>query len=89
MALAASTETSLSVAGVVYSILFLDWLAMLAAHIIVRWLGPLLLLLGVVLGVTQVALGLQLMMGGISGLIGQGAFTGPEIDRLSSTGTLR
>jgi multiple antibiotic resistance protein len=77
MALAPDTETSLLVAGVVYFILFLDWLAMLAAHVLVRWLGPLLLLLGVILGVTQVALGLQLMIAGISGLISQGAFTGP------------
>jgi multiple antibiotic resistance protein len=76
MALAPDTNTSLLVAGIVYFILFLDWLAMLAAHVIVRWLGPLLLLVGVVLGVTQVALGLQLMLGGISGLIAQGAFAG-------------
>jgi hypothetical protein len=33
--------------------------------------------LGVVLGVTQVALGLQLMLGGMSGLIAQGVFTAP------------
>ena len=39
------------------------------------WFGPLLLLLGVVLGVNQVALGIQLILGGISGLIEQGAFT--------------
>jgi len=45
---------------------------MLAAHIVVRWFSPLLLLLGVVLGVIQVALGLQLMLGGIEGLIAQG-----------------
>ena len=63
--------------GVVYFILFLDWLAMLAAHIIVRWFSPLLLLLGVVLGVIQVALGLQLMLGGMEGLIAQGVFTAP------------
>jgi multiple antibiotic resistance protein len=66
------------VAGTVFFILFLDWLAMLTAHIIVRWLGPLLLLFGVVLGVTQVALGIQLMIGGISGLIAQGAFAAPS-----------
>ena len=65
------------VVGVVYSILFLDWLAMLVAHIVVRWFSPLLLLLGVVLGVTQVALGLQLMLGGMEGLIAQGVFTAP------------
>jgi len=78
MALAPTTQIRLMVAGVVFFILFLDWLAMLAAHIIVRWLGPLLLLLGVVLGVNQVALGLQLMIGGISGLIAQGAFMIPS-----------
>ena len=59
--------------GVVYFILFLDWLAMLAAHIVVRWFSPLLLLLGVI----QVALGLQLMLGGMEGLIAQGVFTAP------------
>ena len=48
---------------------------MLVAHIVVRWFSPLLLLVGVVLGVTQVALGLQLMLGGMSGLIAQGVFT--------------
>jgi multiple antibiotic resistance protein len=78
MALARTTQTKLTVAGAVFFILFLDWLAMLAAHVIVRWLGPVLLLLGVVLGVNQVALGLQLMIGGISGLIEQGAFTAPS-----------
>jgi multiple antibiotic resistance protein len=75
--LAPTTEIALMVAAAVYSILFLDWLAMLGAHQIVRWFGPLLLLLGVVLGVNQVALGLQLVLGGISGLIEQGAFAAP------------
>ena len=65
------------VVGVVYSILFLDWLAMLVAHIVVRWFSPLLLLLGVILGVNQVALGLQLMLGGMEGLVAQGVFTTP------------
>ena len=75
--LAPTLEIALMVAAAVYSILFLDWLAMLGAHHIVRWFGPLLLLLGVVLGVNQVALGLQLVLGGISGLIEQGAFAAP------------
>jgi multiple antibiotic resistance protein len=75
--LAPTIEIGLMVAGAVYVILFLDWLAMLGAHLIVRWFGPLLLLLGVVLGVNQVALGLQLVLGGISGLIEQGAFAAP------------
>ena len=77
MALAPTTEIRLMLAGVVYFILFLDWLAMLGAHIVVRWFSPLLLLIGVVLGVNQVALGIQLMLGGISGLIAQGVFTAP------------
>jgi hypothetical protein len=51
---------------------------MLVAHIIVRWLSPLLLLLGVILGVNQVALGLHLMLGGMEGLIAQGVFTAPR-----------
>jgi multiple antibiotic resistance protein len=71
MALAPTTEIRLMLAGVVYFILFLDWLAMLGAHIVVRWFSLLLLLIGVVLGVNQVALGTQLMLGGISGLIAQ------------------
>jgi multiple antibiotic resistance protein len=77
IALAPTTEIRLMVAGVVYFILLLDWFAMLVAHIVVLWFSPLLLLLGVVLGVTQVALGLQLMLGGMSGLIAQGVFTTP------------
>ena len=76
-ALAPTTEIRLMVVGVVYSILFLDWLAMLVAHIVVRWFSPLLLLLGVILGVNQVALGLQLMLGGMEGLVAQGVFTTP------------
>jgi small neutral amino acid transporter SnatA (MarC family) len=67
------------VAGVVYFILFLDWLAMFVAHIVVRWFDPLLLLLGVILGVNQVALGLQLMLDGMEGLIAQGVFAAREI----------
>jgi len=75
--LAPTVEISLMLTGVVYFILFLDWLAMLTAHIIVRWLGPLLMLFGVILGVTQVALGLQLILAGLSGLIAQGDFAAP------------
>ena len=78
IALAPTTEIRLMMAGVVYFILFLDWLAMLVAHTIVRWFSPLLLLLGVILGVNQVALGLQLMLGGMEGLIAQGVFTAPR-----------
>jgi len=59
MALAPTTEIRLMLAGVAYFILFLDWLAMLGANMAVRWFSPLLLLIGVVLGVNQVALGIQ------------------------------
>ncbi len=77
ISLAPTTEIRFMVVGVVYFILFLDWLAMLVAHTIVRWFNPLLLLLGVILGVSQVALGLQLMLCGVEGLIAQGVFTAP------------
>ena len=40
MALAPTTEIRLMLAGVVYFILFLDWLAMLVAHLVVRWSNP-------------------------------------------------
>ena len=73
ISLAPTTEIRFMVAGVVYFILFLDWLAMLVAHTIVRWFNPLLLLLGV----SQVALGLHLMLVGMEDLIAQGVFTAP------------
>ncbi len=50
------------VAGVVLVILLLDWLAMLFAHVILTWLGTTLQVLAVVLGVTQVAIGLWVML---------------------------
>src|SRR3974377_250843 len=78
ISLAPTTEIRLMVAGVVFFILFLDWLAMLVAHIVVRWFSPLLLLLGVILGVSQVALGLQLTLGGVEGLMAEGVFTAPQ-----------
>jgi multiple antibiotic resistance protein len=77
ISLAPTTEIRFMVVGVVYFILFLDWLAMLVAHIVVRWFNPLLLLLGVILGVSQVALGLHLMLVGMEDLIAQGVFTAP------------
>jgi len=77
ISLAPTTEIRFMVVGVVYFILFLDWLAMLVAHIVVRWFNPLLLLLGVILGVSQVALGLHLMLVGMGDLIAQGVFTAP------------
>ncbi|WP_246723527.1 MarC family protein [Rhizobium sp. ARZ01] len=52
----------LTVAGIVLLILALDWLAMIFAEIILRWIGTSLQVLAVVLGVTQAALGLQVIL---------------------------
>lgn len=56
----------LVIAGLVAVILLLDWLAMLAAHAILRRAGTALQILAVVLGVTQVALGLLIMLKALS-----------------------
>jgi multiple antibiotic resistance protein len=50
----------------VAAILAVDWLAMIYAHAILRWAGTTLQILAVVLGVTQVAIGLQVMLRSLS-----------------------
>ena len=57
-----SSSAQLTLAGVVLAILLLDWLVMLYAEPILKWLGPALMIFAVVLGVTQIALGLQVML---------------------------
>ncbi|WP_270935307.1 MarC family protein [Falsiroseomonas oryzae] len=52
----------LTIALVLLAILVLDWLAMLFAHAILRWTATALQVLAVVLGVTQTAIGLQVML---------------------------
>jgi multiple antibiotic resistance protein len=52
----------LTVAWVTGIILALDWLSMIFAHEISKWLGTVLHVFAVVLGVTQVALGLQVIL---------------------------
>ncbi len=52
--------------GVVLLILVMDWLAMLFADAILRWVGTALQVFAVVLGVTQIALGLQVIMHSLS-----------------------
>ena len=52
----------LELSGIVALILLLDWLAMLFAHAILKWLGTALQVFAVVLGVTQIGLGLQVMI---------------------------
>jgi multiple antibiotic resistance protein len=64
-----SDEAKLMVAGVVLLILAMDWLAMLFAHSILRWAGTVLQVFAVVLGVTQIALGLQVIIHSL-GMIG-------------------
>ncbi|UWU16964.1 MarC family protein (plasmid) [Rhizobium sullae] len=52
----------LTVAAIVLLILALDWVAMIFAETILRWIGTSLQVLAVVLGVTQAALGLQVIL---------------------------
>jgi len=56
----------LTVASIVLIILLLDWLAMLFADVILRWTGTALQIFTVVLGVTQIALGLQIITHSLS-----------------------
>lgn len=66
MALAPDTATGGMLTGLVLLVLVLDWVAMLFAHTVIRGLGALLQLLGVVLGVTQMALGLRIILGSLN-----------------------
>jgi multiple antibiotic resistance protein len=61
-----SSEAKLVVAGVVLLILAMDWLAMLFANSILKWAGTVLQVFAVVLGVTQIALGLQVIIHSLS-----------------------
>jgi multiple antibiotic resistance protein len=51
-----------TIAGVIAVILFMDWLAMIFAGPILKWIGTSLQIAAVVLGVAQIALGLQVML---------------------------
>lgn len=66
--LAEDLASKLMVGGVVLLILAIDWVAMLYAHAILRRLGTALQILGVVLGVTQIGIGLQVMLRSLSEL---------------------
>jgi multiple antibiotic resistance protein len=56
----------LTVASIVLVILLIDWLAMLFAETILNWTGTALQVFTVVLGVTQIALGLQIITHSLS-----------------------
>jgi multiple antibiotic resistance protein len=60
------TAAKLAVASIVLIILFLDWLAMLFVDAILKWTGTALQVFIVVLGVTQIALGLQIITHSLS-----------------------
>ncbi len=61
-----NTAAKLTVASIVLVILLLDWLAMLFADAILKWTGTALQVFTVVLGVTQIALGLQIITHSLS-----------------------
>ena len=61
-------EAKSTVAGVALAVLALDWVAMMFAHLILKWFGTILQLLAVVLAINQVALGLQIILSALSKL---------------------
>jgi len=66
------TEKKLVIAGVVGAILLMDWVAMLFAHTVLKYLGTILQIVAVVLGINQVALGLMVILNSLSAI---GVFT--------------
>jgi multiple antibiotic resistance protein len=56
------SQLILTIAGVIAAILFMDWLAMIYAGPILKWIGTSLQIAAVVLGVAQIALGLQVIL---------------------------
>jgi multiple antibiotic resistance protein len=62
LTLAPGLEAEGLIVGLVLAVLALDWLAMWFAESVLRWVGPLLQLFGVVLSVNQVALGLLFIL---------------------------
>ncbi len=68
VALARDVPDKLAVGGLVLMILALDWVAMIFAHVIIRYIGTALQVFAVVLGVTQIAIGLQVILRSLSQL---------------------
>lgn len=58
--------TKLMIGGVILAILVLNWFAMVFAHAILRWLATALQVLAVVLGVTQIGIGLTVILRSLS-----------------------
>jgi multiple antibiotic resistance protein len=57
-----SHGAELMLAGILVAILAMDWVAMLFAETILRWVGTALQVFAVILGVAQIALGLQVIL---------------------------
>ena len=66
--LADDLSSKLAVGGLLLAILALDWVAMIFAHVIIRYLGTALQVFAVVLGVTQIAIGLHVILRSLSQL---------------------
>lgn len=66
--LANDIPSKLAVGGLLLAILALDWVAMIFAHVIIRYLGTALQVFAVVLGVTQIAIGLHVILRSLSQL---------------------
>ena len=64
--LAPDDSAKMMVASIVLLMLAMDWVAMLFAEVFLRWVGTALQVFAVVLGVTQIALGLQVIMHSLS-----------------------
>lgn len=74
MAISADVRGKLTIAALLLGLMVLNLLFMLYARPILRWLGMPLQILGVIIGVIQVALGLQIILVslGALGVIGPG-----------------
>jgi len=68
MQLSPDLVSRMEVLGALACIMGLNLLAMLFAHAVLKWAGLLLQILGTVLGIVQVALGLQFMLTGLRSL---------------------
>jgi multiple antibiotic resistance protein len=66
--LANDIPSKLVVGGLLLAILALDWVAMIFAHVVIRYFGTALQVFAVVLGVTQIAIGLMVILRSLSQL---------------------
>lgn len=66
VAYAPDARVKLSILGIALAIMVIDLLAMLSAHRLIKWVGPVpLTILGAVFGVLQIALGLEMVISGV------------------------